>query len=83
VSAVYSFPLRSADLQVGSVGLFNAAPTKLDDLDLELIQLLADLTTSSIVGAHRYQQVSGLTAGVQQRLADAAVLEQAKGRLSV
>jgi hypothetical protein len=83
VSAVYSFPLRNADLQVGSVGLFNAAPAKLDDLDLELIQLLADLTTTSIVGAHRYQQASGLAAGVQQRLTDAAVLEQAKGRLSV
>jgi GAF domain-containing protein len=83
VSAVYSFPLRSADLQVGSVGLFNAAPAKLEDIDLELVQLLADLTAASIVGAHRYQQVSGLAAGVQQRLADAAVLEQAKGRLSV
>jgi hypothetical protein len=65
VSAVYSFPLRSADLQVGSVGLFNAAPAKLDDLDLELVQLLADLTTS-IVGARRYQTVSGLAAGVQR-----------------
>ena len=50
---------------------------------MELAQLLADLTTASIVGAHRYQQVSGLAAGTQQRLADAAVLEQAKGRLSV
>jgi GAF domain-containing protein len=83
VSAVYSFPLRHVDQQVGSVGLFNLAPAELDDLDLELIQLLADLTTVSIVGARRYQQVTGLAAGVQQRLADAAVLEQAKGRLSV
>jgi GAF domain-containing protein len=83
VSAVYSFPLGKVDQQVGSVGLFNAAPATLDELDLELAQLLADLTSASIVGAHRYQQVSGLAAGVQQRLADAAVLEQAKGRLSV
>jgi hypothetical protein len=63
--------------------LFNATPAELDQVDLELAQLLADLTTASIVGAHRYQLVSALTAGVQQRLADAAVLEQAKGRLSV
>jgi GAF domain-containing protein len=83
VSAVYSFPLRNADQQVGSIGLFNAAPSELDDLDVELAQLLADLITASIVGAHRYQQVSGLSASAQQRLADAAVLEQAKGRLSV
>jgi GAF domain-containing protein len=83
VSAVYSFPLRSIDQQVGSVGLFNVTPTELDEHDLELAQLLADLTTASIVGAHRYQQVSGLAAGAQRRLTDAAGLEQAKGRLSV
>jgi hypothetical protein len=82
-SAVYSFPLRNLDQRVGSIGLFNATPAELGQVDLELAQLLADLTTASIVGAHRYQQVSGLAAGVQQRLADAAVLEQAKGRLSV
>ena len=77
MSAVYSFPLRNLDQHVGSIGLFNATPAELDQVDLELVQLLADLT-ASIVGAHRYQQVSGLAAGVQQRLADAAVLEQAK-----
>ena len=79
VSAVYSFPLRHLDQHVGSIGLFNATPAELDQMDLELAQLLADLTTASIVGAHRYQQVSGLAAGVRQHLADAAVLEQAKG----
>jgi len=83
VSAVYSFPLRHLDQHGGGIGLFNATPAELDQVDLELAQLLADLTTASIVGAHRYQQVSGLAAGVQQRLAEAAVLEQAKGRLSV
>jgi len=83
VSAVYGFPLRNLDQHVGSIGLFNAAPAELDELDVELAQLLADLTTASITGAHRYQQVHGLAAGAQQRLADAAVLEQAKGRLSV
>ena len=83
VSAVYSFPLRNLDQHVGSIGLFNATPAELDQVDLELAQLLADLTSASIVGAHRYHQVSGLAAGVQQHLADAAVLEQAKGRLSV
>jgi GAF domain-containing protein len=83
VSAVYSFPLRDLDQHVGSIGLFNVAPAELDELDVELAQLLADLTTASITGAHRYQQVRGLAAGAQQRLADAAVLEQAKGRLSV
>ena len=83
VSAVYSFPLRNLDQQVGSIGLFNAVPTELDELDVELAQLLVDLTGASIAGAHRYQQVSALAAGVQQRMTDAAVLEQAKGRLSV
>jgi GAF domain-containing protein len=83
VSAVYSFPLRHLDQHVGSIGLFNATPAELDQVDLELAQLLADLTTASIVGAHRYQQVSGLAAVFEQRLADAVVLEQAKGRLSV
>jgi GAF domain-containing protein len=82
VGAVYSFPLRTADQHVGGLSLFNAAPAELDDVDLELAQLLADLATASIVGAHRYQQVTRLAAATQQRLADAAVLEQAKGRLS-
>jgi hypothetical protein len=83
VSAVYSFPLRHLDQHLGSIGLFNATPAELDQVDLELAQLLTNLTTATIVGAHRYQQASALTAGVPQRLAEAAVLEQAKGRLSV
>ena len=65
------------------MSLCNAVPGELDEVDLELVQLLADLTAASIVGAHRYQQVTGLASAAQQRLADAAVLEQAKGRLSV
>jgi GAF domain-containing protein len=83
VSAVYSFPLCNLDQHLGSIGLFNLAPAELDELDVELAQLLADLATASIADAHRYQQVRGLAAGAQQRLADAAVLEQAKGRLSI
>ncbi len=83
IRAVYSFPLCTADQHVGSLSLFNAAPAELDEVDLELAQLLAGLATSSIVGAHRYQQVTRLAATTQQRLTDAAVLEQAKGRLSV
>jgi len=83
VAAIYSFPLRTRDQRVGGLSLCNAVPGELDEVDLELVQLLADLTTASIVGAHRYQQVTGLAGAAQQRLADAAVLEQAKGRLSV
>jgi GAF domain-containing protein len=83
VAAIYSFPLRTPDQRVGGLGLCNAVPGELDDVDLELVQLMADLTTASIVGAHHYQQVTGLAGTAQRRLADAAVLEQAKGRLSV
>jgi GAF domain-containing protein len=83
VAAIYSFPLRTRDQRVGGLSLCNAVPGELDEVDLGLVQLLADLTTASIVGAHRYQQVTGLASAAQQRLADAAVLEQAKGRLSV
>ena len=83
VAAIYSFPLRTRDQRVGGLSLCNAVPGELDEVDLELVQLMADLTTASIVGAHHYQQVTGLAGAAQQRLADAAVLEQAKGRLSV
>jgi GAF domain-containing protein len=83
IAAVYSFPLCTADQHVGVLSLFNTTPAELDDVDLELAQLLAGLATSSIVGAHRYQRVTRLAATTQQRLTDAAVLEQAKGRLSV
>jgi GAF domain-containing protein len=83
VAAVYSFPLRTADQRVGSLSLCNDLPAELDEVDLELAQLLVDLTATSIVGAHHYQRVAGLAATMHQRLADAAVLEQAKGRLSV
>jgi GAF domain-containing protein len=83
IGAVYSFPLCTADEHVGGLSMFNTTPAELDDVDLELAQLLAGMATSSIVAAHRYQQVTRLAAASQQRLADAAVLEQAKGRLSV
>jgi len=75
--------LRNVDQHLGSVGLFNAAPAQLGEVDVELAQLLADVTAASIGGPHRYQQDIGIAVGAQQRLADAAVLEQAKGRLSV
>jgi hypothetical protein len=54
--------------------LLNAGPAQLDEVDVEL----ADVTAASIGGPHRYQQDTGLAVGAQQRLADAAVLEQAK-----
>jgi GAF domain-containing protein len=83
VAAVYSFPLRTADQRVGSLSLCSDTPADLDEADLELAQLLVDLTAASIVAARRYQQVTGLLPAAVRRLADAAVLEQAKGRLSV
>jgi hypothetical protein len=83
VAAVYSFPLRTADQRVGSLSLCNQVAAELDEVDLELAQLMADLTTATIVGAHNYQQVTTLAGAAQQRLGDAAVLEQATGRVSV
>lgn len=83
VAAVYSFPLRTPDERVGSLSLCSDVPDDLDEADLELAQLLVDLTTASIVGARRYQEVTGLVPAAWRRLADAGALEQAKGRLSV
>jgi GAF domain-containing protein len=82
VAAVYSFPLRTADHQVGSLSLCNDVPADLDEVDLELAQLLVDLTTASIVGASRYQEATELLADGWRHLVDEGVLEQAKGRLS-
>lgn len=83
VAAVYCFPLRTADQHVGSLSLYNDVHADLDEVDLEMAQVLVDLTTASIVGARRYQETTeSLTTG-WRKLADMGVLEQAKGRLSV
>jgi hypothetical protein len=59
--------LRNVDQHLGSVGLFNAAPAQLDEVDVELALLLADVTAASIGGPHRYQQDIGIAVGAQQR----------------
>lgn len=83
VAAVYCFPLRTADQHVGSLSLYNDVHADLDEVDLEMAQVLVDLTTASIVGARRYQEATEhLTTG-WRHLTDMGVLEQAKGRLSV
>jgi len=48
--------LRNVDQHLGSVGLLNAGPAQLDEVDVEL----ADVTAASIGGPHRYQQDTGL-----------------------
>jgi hypothetical protein len=69
--AVERFPRFAAQAMAGGVSAVHSFPLR--GIDQQV----------AIVGAHRYQQVGGLAAGAQQCLADAAVLEQAKGRLSV
>ena len=76
-------PLRTADQRVGSLSLCSDTPADLDEADLKLAQLLVNVTAASIVAARSYQQGSGLLPAAGRRLADTAVLEQAKGRLSV
>jgi hypothetical protein len=82
VAAIYSFPLHTADQVVGSLSLCSDVAGDLSDSDLELVEQLVGLTAASVLGARHYHQIAGLTAGVQQRLADTIVLEQAKGRIS-
>jgi hypothetical protein len=86
VAAVYSFSLRTAEQQVGGLSLCSDRPVLADPVDLELAQLVADLAilaTASIVGAARDRQAVELAAAIEHHLTAAAVLEQAKGRLSV
>jgi ANTAR domain/GAF domain len=86
VAAVYSFSLRTANQRVGAMSLCSDLPAQLDPVDLDLAQLLANLanlTTATIVGAQRERQIAELAAAIEHHLTDAAVLEQAKGRLSM
>jgi hypothetical protein len=85
VAAVYSFSLRTADQHVGGLSLCSDRPVDADPVDMELAQLVANLAilaTASIVGAARDRQAVELAAAIEHHLTAAAVLEQAKGRLS-
>ena len=79
---VHAVPLRYRDATVGAVNVFQAEPRPLDDIDVSLLQALADTATIALLQDRAVSEATELAAQLQQALTSRVVIEQAKGVLA-
>ena len=82
IRAVYSFPMRIDDVNVGALNLYRAAAGSLDEDAVTAAQLLADLATTYLLSVDAVDRTTRLASQLQQALDSRIVIEQAKGKLS-
>jgi GAF domain-containing protein len=79
MAAVYSFPMRLDSQIVGACNLYNEAPGKFTDDQVEVGEVLADVATSYLINARDIEQKDLLTRQLQRALDSRVLIEQAKG----
>lgn len=82
MTAVQSFPLKTADHCVGALNLYAATPATVDESDTELGLLLADVCTTYIVTSQTLAASQKLAGQLQRALDSRVVIEQGKGMLA-
>jgi hypothetical protein len=78
-ASVHAIPMRLRDEVLGALGLFGAAPGKLNDDDLNLAQALAHVASIAILHQNHQLTRGSLLPGLQSAVASRGVLEVAKG----
>lgn len=76
---VHAVPLRYRDTIVGAVNVFQAEPRPIDDIDVSLLQALADTATIALLQDRAVTQATELAVQLQQALTSRIIIEQAKG----
>jgi transcriptional regulator with GAF, ATPase, and Fis domain len=78
-SAVYALPMRVRDETIGALNLFSTTPPRLDELDTEVTQALADAATIGIMQQRSITRATLLAEQLQLALNTRTAVEQAKG----
>ena len=79
---VHALPMRCRDTVVGAVNVFQVEPRPLSDLDVTLLQALADTATIALLQHRAATQSAELAAQLQLALSTRVTIEQAKGVLA-
>jgi GAF domain-containing protein len=79
---VHALPMRCRDQVVGAVNVFQVEPRPLSDLDISLLQALADTATIALLQHRAVTQSAELAAQLQLALSTRVTIEQAKGVLA-
>lgn len=77
--SVHAFPLRLRGRNVGALNVFFEDAGSFSDIDINMLQALADVATVAIVQARAGREATELTGQLQGALDSRVVIEQAKG----
>src|ERR1700712_3981270 len=78
-AAVSAVPLRLRGVAVGALNLFSAQDGALSDVELQVVQAMADIATIGILQERLIRDQNLLTSQLEAALQSRVVIEQAKG----
>jgi GAF domain-containing protein len=81
--AVADIPMIAGDQRIGALNLYHDSPREWPADDLDIAQVLADMTTGYVINARALSAHRELTSQLQHALDGRIVVEQAKGILAV
>ena len=79
IGAIAAIPMRAAKTSIGTLDLYHDQAHDWSQDDLTAARTLADIATSYVVNASRYEQQRRIAEQLQQALNSRIVIEQAKG----
>jgi transcriptional regulator with GAF, ATPase, and Fis domain len=80
--SVHALPLRLRTTVIGALNLFSDRPGTLDEVDVRVVQALADVATIGLLQERAIHDGEVLTEQLQHALNSRVVIEQAKGALA-
>ena len=80
--SVHAFPMRLRGTTIGALNLFGHADVEFEELDVRVVQALADVATIALLQERAIARSEALTEQLQGALNSRIVIEQAKGALA-
>ena len=80
--SVHAFPLRLRQETIGALNLFGTEPAPMNEVDVKMVQALADVATIGLMQERAVRHSEQLSEQLQSALNTRIVIEQAKGALA-